>query len=198
MSASMRPGLVAGVLAFAFSLAWAQAGGAPGSDAAERARIATERRAVEDRFDAASRDCETRFMVTDCLADARAQRREALAPLQRQLHLLDDARRRQRAVERLRAIQARESAAAARPALGASTAAASAPAQPSAPRAVRPADRATAPAPPQSPDRAARHAQRLQQARAHEAAVMARNASRDARQPPAAGLPVPAAPASTP
>jgi len=170
------------------------------ADAVERERITAERRAVEARFDAARRDCEARFVVTDCLAAARAQRREALAPLQQQLHMLDDARRRQRAVERLEAIRARESAAAARPALEAPAPAAStaAPAQPPARRAARTGAPPASAAQQQAQDRAAQQGRRLQQAREHEEAVKARNARRDAHRPPAAGLPVPAASASAP
>ncbi|HOB93325.1 MAG TPA: hypothetical protein PKL46_04620 [Aquabacterium sp.] len=170
------------------------------ADAVERERITAERRAVEARFDAARRDCEARFVVTDCLAAARALRREALAPLQQQLHMLDDARRRQRAVERLEAIRARESAAAARPALEAPAPAAStaAPAQPPARRAARTGAPPASAAQQQAQDRAAQQGRRLQQAREHEEAVKARNARRDAHRPPAAGLPVPAASASAP
>lgn len=173
---------------------------APASDATERARIADERQAVEARFDAARRDCEARFMVTDCLATARTQRREALAPLQQQLHLLDDARRRQKAVDRLRAIQARESALAARPALetAAPASAAAAPPRPSVRRAAQPAAPAGPTGQQRAQARASQHGQQLQQARAHEDAVKARNARRDAQRPPAAGLPVPAASASVP
>jgi hypothetical protein len=92
------------------------------SDAPERARIAAERQVVEARFEAARQACEARFVVNNCLEQARQERRQALEPLQRQTHLLDDARRRERAVERLRSIQARESAAAAMPALQAASA----------------------------------------------------------------------------
>lgn len=177
----------------------AAAHGAPDSDAAERARIQADRQAVEARFQAAQRDCETRFVVTQCLVDARQARRAALEPLQRQLHLLDDARRRERAVERLRAIQERESAAAARPALAAS-APAVAPAPPRQPlvrRAVRPSGVASAAAA-EAQQRAAAQQQRVQQAQAHQEAVQARNARRDAQRKPAAGLPIPVPPASAP
>jgi hypothetical protein len=202
MTNTPRRPTVALVLAMAALLGTAagHAAEAPVSDAAERERIAGERRVIEARFDAARRDCEARFVVTDCMADARAQRREALAPLQQQLHLLDDARRRQKAVERLRAIQERESAAAARPALerSAPAAAASAPPPPAVRRAARPAAPSASAAQQQAQDRAAQHDRRLQQARAHEDAVKARNARRDAHRPPAAALPVPAASANAP
>lgn len=85
----------------------AAAGPAEAAAAAEHARIAAERQAVEARFARAQAECRQRFLVTDCLEAARAERRAALAPLQRQRMVLDDARRRERAAERLRAIQAR-------------------------------------------------------------------------------------------
>jgi hypothetical protein len=172
---------------------------APDSDAAERARIAAERRAVEARFDAARRDCQARFVVNECLDRARQARRAALEPLQRQTHLLDDARRRERAVERLRGIQERESAAAAKPALApplpASGAAAAA--RPALQRAVRPAPSASVAAL-AAQQRQAQHQQRLQQAKAHQDAVQARNARRDAQRKPAAPLPVPVPGAPSP
>jgi hypothetical protein len=77
-------------------------------DAAERKRIAAERAMVEQRFSAAQGVCQTRFMVTDCLDRARAERRQAVDQLQRQTLLLDDAKRRERAALRLQAIQRRD------------------------------------------------------------------------------------------
>jgi len=164
---------------------------APESDAAERQRIAADRQAVEARFQAARQDCETRFTVNNCLDEARQVRRQALVPLQRQTHLLDDARRRERAVERLRAIQARESAAAAKPALApaAPSSAGSANPKPTVRHAVRPAPQASAAQ--AASQRAAQHQQRLDEAQAHQDAVLARNARRDAQRKPAASLPVP-------
>lgn len=188
-------------IALALALAWMAtvAAAAPDSDVAERARIAADRHAVEARFEAAKRDCEGRFVVNNCLEQARQERRLALQPLQRQTHLLDDARRRARVVERLRAIQERESAAAAKPALAAAVPVSPASATTRQPvqRAVRPAPSASAAA--QAADkRAAQHQQRLRDAQAHQEAVQDRNARRDAQRKPAAGLPIPVPPASTP
>lgn len=183
-------------VAWALALLSGAVAAAPDTDAAERARIAAERQAVEARYDAARRDCETRFVVNPCLDQARQDRRAALEPLQRQIHLLDDARRRARAVERLRSIQARESQAAAMPALSpaapASTASAAPPPSPPPPvrRAVRPPPSASAAAE-AARQRQAQQQQRLKDAEAHQEAVQARNARRDAQRPPAAGLPVP-------
>jgi colicin import membrane protein len=170
---------------------------APDTDAAERQRIAAERQAVEARYAAARKDCEARFVVNQCLDQARQARRAALEPLQRQIHLLDDARRRERAVERLRVIQERQSAAADRPALAkpsATDGAASAIAQPpsSVHRAVRPPPSASAAAQ-VAQQRQAQQQQRLKDAQSHQEAVQSRNARQDAHRPPAAGLPVPGA-----
>ncbi len=194
----MSRGLQMAALAVALLATVADA--APDTDAAERARIAADREVVEARFEAAKRDCEARFVVNNCLEQARQERRLALHPLQRQTHLLDDARRRARAVERLRVIQERESAAAAKPALAAPAPASAASAtttKPPVQRAVRPAPSASA-APQAAERRAAQQQQRLRAAQAHQQAVQARNARRDAQRPPAAGLPIPVPPASTP
>ena len=103
------------VTAWALALWCCAVTAAPDTDAAERQRIAADRQAVEARYDAARQGCEARFVVNQCLDQAKQARRAALEPLQRQIHLLDDARRRERAVERLRVIQERQSAAAERP-----------------------------------------------------------------------------------
>lgn len=75
--------------------------------AAERARIATERSRVEAQYQGEERACWARFAVNDCLADARAKRRSALADLRRQEISLNDAERKQRAAERLRSLEQR-------------------------------------------------------------------------------------------
>lgn len=75
--------------------------------AAERARIATERSHVEAQYQGEERACWARFGVNDCLAEARAKRRSALADLRRQEIALNDAERKQRAAERLRSIEPR-------------------------------------------------------------------------------------------
>ncbi|OYU99946.1 MAG: hypothetical protein CFE45_11060, partial [Burkholderiales bacterium PBB5] len=51
--------------------------------------------------------CEKRFLVTECLDAARAERRQALDQLQRQQVVLDEARRRERAAQRQRDIETR-------------------------------------------------------------------------------------------
>jgi type IV secretory pathway VirJ component len=73
----------------------------------ERERLATERRAVDTRHAEAVAACQLRFLVSDCVALARSQQRLALDGLRRQQLLLDDARRRDRAAERLKLQQDR-------------------------------------------------------------------------------------------
>lgn len=166
-------------------------------EAAERARIAAERAVVEQRFNAAQADCQARFVVTDCLDRARAERRQALDQLQRQSLLLDDAKRRERAALRLQAIQRRD--AEAPPRTPEATAATAGAASAAAPRSGRRPASATSPASASSSaDNAARQRQaqfqrRQEAARLHELAVQQRNARQDATRQPAAGLPAPGA-----
>ena len=49
------------------------AAAAPESDAAERSRIAADRQAVEARFQAQMRTCESRFAVSQCVVQARQE-----------------------------------------------------------------------------------------------------------------------------
>ena len=201
------------------ALVWALAAGvllglpAPGlaasADSTERERIAAERRAAESRFVGAQADCQTRFMMTECLDTARAERRQALDGLQRRQLVLDDARRRERAAERL-TLQRTRAAEQAEAASASASASASALLQQ---QARRPASSASRPAPvaartdtsaevaaaarqaeaAAAPRRRAAYDQRQQAARDHQQALAARNARQDAIKPPAAGLPVPGA-----
>lgn len=77
------------------------------TSAAQRGRIAAERGRVEADYQARERACWGQFAVNDCLSDARAQRRAALADLRRQEISLNDAQRKQRGAERVRAIEQR-------------------------------------------------------------------------------------------
>ena len=170
------------------------AAGQESDDAAERARIAAERRAVQVRFDSQRAACSGRFVVTDCLDAARAERRQALDQLQRQQAVLDEARRRERAARRQQAIETGAVSADARdaqpllpPRVAASAAtpaprraSAAAPANPSASAAV------------QAQRRRVIYEQRQAAAREHQRAVEERNARQDALQKPAAALPLPA------
>lgn len=176
----------------------------------DRERIAAERREADRRFQAARVQCEQRFAVTACLEDARSERRRVLDRLADEQAVLDEAQRRTRAAERLRAIQAKTAAASA-----AGRSAASAPAArvspASAPVATTALPMAAVPSPSgasapiarahgsgAAPQAVARHRQaqqaRERDAQVHREAVIRRNAERDARKPPAAPLPVPSAP----
>lgn len=102
----MKPLLII-VLCTASLEAHAQAAG-------DRERLAAERQAVIQRFDQDAQACLLRFAATGCLADARARRRDALAPLrERELSLADEDRQ-QRALERRRVVASKQQAAAER------------------------------------------------------------------------------------
>lgn len=201
----------------------------------ERERIAAERREVEATFNAAQTACQSRFLLTQCLDQAREQRRLAMDSLQRRQLEIDDLARRERSAQRLQALQQRVAAGvtaagtAAGTASGAVAAPMAAPAsgpepglaaqsQPASapvrlitrprtrtepesrsatkPAAARPAlGAAVAASAAQRAQRSQADFQRRQhEADAHRAAVLARNQRQDADRPPAAGLPVPAAP----
>jgi hypothetical protein len=97
--------------------------------AAERARIARERGAVEADYAARQRDCENRFVVTSCVEAARAGRRQAMDSLRQQEQVLEDAERKQRAAERAELIERKRIEADSRPP----------PVEPAPPRAPKPA-----------------------------------------------------------
>lgn len=170
--------------------------------AQERSRIAAERTAAHQRFEAARRDCEQRFAVNTCLQDARGERRRVLDRLAREQAVLDDTQRRQRAAERLRGIedktrQADERSVAPPPLRRVQRQPPLAPARPAVPASAPPVIDSLA-ADQDGARQAARnrqdHARRLQEAEAHRDAVRRRNAAQDAKKPPAAPLPVPSAP----
>lgn len=77
--------------------------------AAERARIAAGRKAADERFKAEEKACYARFAVTDCVAEAKVRRREAVGELRRQEIALNDLERKDRAAKRLREIEERNS-----------------------------------------------------------------------------------------
>jgi hypothetical protein len=102
---SMFQFLAGSLLAFAWVSAVAQ-GPLPVTAAdAERARIRAERAAVESRFAAEEAACRKKFVVTDCVKDARARRRDALGDLRRQDISLNDADRKRKAAEQVRRIE---------------------------------------------------------------------------------------------
>ena len=102
-AASRRLGVLSLLVAW-LATAMATAMAAPPD---ERERLAGERRAVDARHAAAVAACQLRFLVNDCIEVARSQQRLALDGLRRQQLLLDDARRRERAAERLKLQQDR-------------------------------------------------------------------------------------------
>ena len=90
--------LVASVLA----PAWAQQA-AP----TDRGRIALERGEAEARYAASEKACFAKFAVNDCVAEARARRREVLAGLRRQEVALNDSARKGKGAEKLRDVDER-------------------------------------------------------------------------------------------
>lgn len=169
----------------------------------ERARIAAERQAADARYSQAEAACYARFAVNDCVNEARAARREALADLRRQeISLNDDERlgkgaaQRRRLDERssadnqLRAAQQRARAledAAARQERGARKAAAAA-----STGAPAPQEPAAQPAAQPVPDAAAirKRQDKLEEARARKERLEKRRQERT--KPAAKPLPVPA------
>ncbi|MBC7603763.1 MAG: hypothetical protein H7255_14035 [Ramlibacter sp.] len=72
---------------------------------AERARIGAARAKVEGEFKEAEKACYKKFAVTDCIDEARVKRRDALSDVRRQELIINDAERKRRAAERMRAIE---------------------------------------------------------------------------------------------
>lgn len=72
-----------------------------------RAQLAQERRQIAAAHLERERRCAEQFVVTACLETSRAQQREALAALEARESALDDAERRQRAIERQARIDAK-------------------------------------------------------------------------------------------
>jgi colicin import membrane protein len=79
----------------------------PAEVAAERSRIAAVRAEAQARYAAEEKACYVRFAVTDCVNEARARRRDALAVVRQQELALNDAERRRRTAQRLRELEER-------------------------------------------------------------------------------------------
>jgi colicin import membrane protein len=96
-------------LLFALALTMPLLAAAQDSPAAavERARIAAERSRAEADYKAQERICWSKFAVNDCLAAAKARRREILGDLRRQEIGLNDQARRDRAAQRQRDLEQR-------------------------------------------------------------------------------------------
>jgi len=77
---------------------------------AERQRISVERAMHESAFSQAERLCYTRFAVSDCLHQARRDRRTVLDPLRRQELVLNEMERKSRALSAMNRIQEKVSA----------------------------------------------------------------------------------------
>lgn len=91
------------------SAAAAAAGLSDGSAVdAERAALQRQSAAIEAQFIKDSEACQSRFMVTACLDQARQRREQALRPLQQRLDALSLAERRARAEAQREAVQARQ------------------------------------------------------------------------------------------
>jgi len=202
--------LPAMVLCFGLSAAAAMAA-ATTSDDAELARIRRERHAVEARHAQAIAACRKEFAMSACMDKARDERRAALEPLRHEQQVIDDAHRRERAAQRARSIEQRQSEADDRvqnPVSSSLDKAGGSPRKPSAAASHGSPPAASAvPHLPRAPHRDAKNlteATRLATQRAaetkarraeaelHRQEVLKRNAELDRKRPPAAGLPLPA------
>ena len=182
-------------------------------DRSQRSRIQTERRDAQLRFDQQMTVCAQQFAAAACQDSARSERRATLDALRHQQLVLHDAQRRDRAAARLRSIQGKTvpPSPPLPPSIGAAQAAqaaASAPARreraprtnplappsaaalPAAPRQVEPSRPATSAA--DAERRRLQSERRVSESQRHRLDALQRNAERDQRRPPAAGLPVPA------
>ena len=79
--------------------------------AAEKARISAERGKADGAFKAAEKACYRKFVVNECINDARAKQRDTMNDLRRQDQAINDADRKRRAAERLHAIEQKSPAA---------------------------------------------------------------------------------------
>lgn len=191
-------------------LAWAVQGqpiaAEPDAATQVRERISRERLVVEQDAKAAQAACAKKFAVTDCVNRVKAERRERLQPLDRELAALDDALRERRAAERLSEVLQRQavqsevrpeaSMRASAPAASAAAASAKAPRR-SAEAAIATNQAAASQAEIAAAQRAAATALRIEQAEAHRRAVEIRNKNRAAQRAPAEPLPLPPAPAAS-
>ncbi|OYT99545.1 MAG: hypothetical protein CFE40_06850 [Burkholderiales bacterium PBB1] len=188
----------------------------------DKKRIAEARAKADADLAAEEAECRTRFAVTPCLLDAREKHRAIVEPLRRDELTVDERERRQRAADRLghlsRKAEAARVAASAADATAASAPDVSdvttgkplLPIRPrlrsgSASEPIAGVDAASAPpaqtrrahkpkrlTPAPDPQAAQRAEDRVRQAEERRARVLARNAERNAKKPPAAPLPVPA------
>ena len=205
-------------MAMAHGTAWA-------SDASERERINKAKSQADAKLSQKELECQERFAVTDCVLAARKEHRSVVEPLRKQSLALDDKERQQRAAERTERIRAKaESASAAASAnasaasgsdvpsvrpkirsaeaasasqLGASGVVTLPDASSVMPPLVQKTDKPITPKV-QAPQPGSEDYQtlRVRQAEERRAAVLKKNAERDASKPPAKPLPVPGTAAS--
>lgn len=171
----------------------------------DEARLKREKQEIELRHAQAVEACRHEFAATACLDRARAERRAAMDEWRQQRLVIDDAKRRTRAAQRLQEIQSRNAELDAR--VGSAVdppRAASAPAsRDGAARKARPpasasSDARAAQVSEQAAKASAQRRQREREAAEHRAAVEKRNAESAARRASSPGLPVPpAAPAAS-
>jgi len=167
----------------------ARAQDAPSSQA-ERERIAKQRQAAEVQYAQREAECKRRFVVTSCIDQARADRRQSLDNLHQQEIALDEVERQQRSAEHRRRREAKAWDEINKP-----------PPEPRAPRVTKPREAkpllpaASRPAP---VDRSADEQQarerfeaRQREAQAHKEEIEKRNRDKAAKRKPP--LPMPAA-----
>lgn len=91
------------------ALAWPACAQAPAAqadkDAAEKARIDADRKAVEARYDQDRAGCYRKFAVQDCLNDVRRKRRAQVEALNRQEAVINDAERQRRGAAELNRLE---------------------------------------------------------------------------------------------
>jgi hypothetical protein len=187
--------VIALVLLAGLAQAQAQAQEAPSSQA-ERERIAKQRQAAEVQYAQREAECKRRFVVTSCIDQARADRRQSLDNLHQQEIALDEVERQQRSAEHRRRRDAKAWDEINKPAP-----------EPRAPRVPKqreakpllPPSAASRPAP---VDRSADEQQarerfeaRQREAQDHKAEIEERNRKKAATRKPA--LPMPAAPGAS-
>ena len=188
------------------------------ADSGERARIASERAEVEQRYAERERACGERFVVTSCVDDAKRERRQSLDALRARELKLDEETRRARTAARRAELAAKAAEDARRDQERASAASASArsgrPFESPRGASEAPADHGPHDQPLGASDRLgiqptkrgseaersereaasrASYEVRQRQAAAHRREVEERNAKRLSEHPPATSLPTPGA-----
>ena len=189
------------------------------SDASERERINKAKSQADAKLAQKELECQERFAVTDCVLAARKEHRSVVEPLRKESLALDDKERKQRAAERTERLRTKVESASA--AASANAAAASGSEVPSVRPKIRSAEAASASQPgasgvtmpaassvmppvilktdkpitpkAQAPQPGSEDYQtlRVRQAEERRAAVLKKNAERDATKPRAKPLPVP-------